>query len=560
MTLRSRVAAAEGETPEEINELGRRTVLDLDDSQDAEQSDFIPGSNVSVLDKAQDATHRRLLDMARDADKLIEDADNKLKEAGKRIKSLVKEGYNPIVFCRYIPTAEYVAEYLHKKLPGVALRAVTGNLPSEERERNVTELGRAEKRVLVCTDCLSEGINLQEHFDAVIHYDLSWNPTRHEQREGRIDRFGQKAKKVRVLTLYGTDNQIDGIVLDVLLRKHKSIRSSLGISVPIPADTNQVVEAIFEGLLLRENQASTSEQRQLLLPGLDEYLKPNREALHSEWENATRREKRSRTMFAQESIKVEEVAAELQAARQAVGSGIDLQCFIRDALQDLGASVFSPEDNLLNADLQTIPEEHLPVRDVLPGNDTLKLGFELPVAHGVEYIQRTHPLVETLASYVMDTALDPKLKGVASRAGVIRSREVTIRTTALLVRFRYHIITVRGKMQYPLLTEDCQVFAFSGSPTDPEWLDPDAVERLLAMRPTGNIQPDIARHHLQRVIEKNQDIKARLVELATQRADELLSAHRRVRTASQQKGLRYRVEPNLPPDLLGIYVYLPDQS
>ena len=41
------------------------------------------------------------------------------------------------------------------------------------------------------------------------------------------------------------------------------------------------------------------------------------------------------------------------------------------------------------------------------------------------------------------------------------------------------------------------------------------------------------------------------------RAEELLQAHRRVRTAARIKGLRYRVEPDLPPDILGIYVYLP---
>ena len=44
------------------------------------------------------------------------------------------------------------------------------------------------------------------------------------------------------------DNQIDGIVLDVLVRKYKVIRTALGISVPVPADTDQVIEAIFEGL------------------------------------------------------------------------------------------------------------------------------------------------------------------------------------------------------------------------------------------------------------------------------------------------------------------------
>ena len=63
-----------------------------------------------------------------------------------------------------------------------------------------------------------------------------------------------------VLTFYGIDNQIDGIVLDVLIRKHKAIRNSLGISVPVPVDTNQVVEAIFEGLLLRGPSGTSAEQ------------------------------------------------------------------------------------------------------------------------------------------------------------------------------------------------------------------------------------------------------------------------------------------------------------
>jgi superfamily II DNA/RNA helicase len=52
---------------------------------------------------------------------------------------------------------------------------------------------RSSQRVLIATDCLSEGINLQEHFTGVLHYDLPWNPNRLEQREGRVDRFGQVA-------------------------------------------------------------------------------------------------------------------------------------------------------------------------------------------------------------------------------------------------------------------------------------------------------------------------------------------------------------------------------
>ena len=80
-------------------------------------------------------------------------------------------------------------------------------------------MGEAEQRLLVATDCLSEGINLQSLFDTVVHYDLSWNPTRHQQREGRVDRFGQPAKLVRSVLLYSPDSAIDGAVLEVILRK-----------------------------------------------------------------------------------------------------------------------------------------------------------------------------------------------------------------------------------------------------------------------------------------------------------------------------------------------------
>src|SRR5206468_8699835 len=134
-------------------------------------------------------------------------------------------------------------------------------LPPAEREERILSLAQSPSRVLVCTDCLSEGINLQEHFNAVVHYDLSWNPTRHEQREGRVDRYGQPKGNVRVVTYYGIDNQIDGIVLDVLLKKHRKIRNSLGISVPLPVDAEKVIEAIFEGLLLREQSAHSNAEQ-----------------------------------------------------------------------------------------------------------------------------------------------------------------------------------------------------------------------------------------------------------------------------------------------------------
>ena len=119
-------------------------------------------------------------------------------------------------------------------------------------------------RILVATDCLSEGINLQEHFDAVVHYDLSWNPTRHEQREGRVDRFGQPSPTVRATLLYGADNPVDGAVLQVILRKAARIREELGVPVPVPDEGRSLTQALLKAVLLRRRGLSDAvEGRQL---------------------------------------------------------------------------------------------------------------------------------------------------------------------------------------------------------------------------------------------------------------------------------------------------------
>jgi superfamily II DNA/RNA helicase len=117
----------------------------------------------------------------------------------------------------------------------------------------------------VATDCLSEGINLQNLFTAVVHYDLSWNPTRHEQREGRVDRFGQKAREVRTTMLYGRDNPVDGAVLHVILRKAESIRKELGVLVPMPDDEGKLTQALVGAVLLRKGAGHRCSSRSALL-------------------------------------------------------------------------------------------------------------------------------------------------------------------------------------------------------------------------------------------------------------------------------------------------------
>jgi superfamily II DNA or RNA helicase len=548
-TLKSRASTLDTETIEEADEIGKRLVLDLVDDEGAEIIDTTAGSDLGEENEEARSNRKKLLELAREAELLKGDKDLKLQKLVAALKKLLKDKCRPIVFCRFINTADYLAEALKDALPRTTeVASITGSLPPAEREERILQLAEAKSHVLVATDCLSEGINLQDHFDAVIHYDLSWNPTRHEQREGRVDRFGQSSDVVHITTVYGVDNQIDGIVLEILIKKHKAIKNSLGISVPVPINSDQVIEAIFEGLLLREKSGKTDQ-----FEIFEEYIKPQKEAFYGEWDRATKRES-IRSMFAQAPIKVEQVQSELDEVRRSLGSSAVVKEFTLDALGRYGAVI--TKSKAIQIDLNETSQS---LKDMLVNSKDpiIKARFEMPVKDDEIYLTRTHQIVESLSSHVLDTALDDHEDAIARRCGVIRTSEVQVRTTVLLLRLRFHIIKTVNGIDHPLLAEESSVIGFTGSAQHPQWLDDADVERLLDVKPDGNIDPDQARHFVEKVIEGFGGLEARLENVAMARGDELLESHKRVRAASRIRGVTYRVEPKLPVDILGVYTYLP---
>jgi superfamily II DNA or RNA helicase len=544
-TLDNRAESIEVDPEAELDELARR-VFDGADDEGVEGADLPPSAALYAS-----AEERRALgELSKAAHELAGESDPKLKQATKLVKTLLTDGFNPIVFCAYIPTAEYVAEHFRAKLPkDVEVIAVTGRIPAAEREQRVLSLEDADRRVLVATDCLSEGVNLQSLFDAVVHYDLAWNPTRHEQREGRVDRFGQPSEKVRVLTYFGRNNAVDGVVLEVLQRKNRTIHERLGISVPVPMGTREVLDAIFEGLVLRgkDEQLSLFEMPDLV---------QKRDALHQEWDAAAEREKRSLSIFAQRTIDVAEVARELEETRTAIGSGSDVSLFVTSALRAAGATVSTGDPVAI--DLRDAP---LALRDALGHpRDQLKARFEPTVPEGVEYLSRTHPIVEALAGYVADTSLDPIGEPLAARCGVMRTDAVETRTTLLLVRMRFDVVTKRGGEERRQLAEEVNLLAFEGAPDAPEWLGSDRAADRFAAEPSGNVGRDQARELVSEVVNASGLLRPPLDRTAHERAEALLDAHTRVREGARMTGVRYAVEPQPPVDILGVYVLLPRPS
>jgi hypothetical protein len=380
-----------------------------------------------------------------------------------------------------------------------------------------------------------------------MHYDLPWNPTRLEQREGRVDRFGQRSPEVRVVTFYGGDNVIDEIVQEVLLRKHKTIRRRLGISIPVPGDASAVMNAVTEHLLLRDNQGIAQQ-----LPGMENLLDTGAEQLLLDWDRAADKEDASRSLFAQHRIDPDEVAADVAEVRNAVGSGADIERFVHTAANLLGGAVTGTDS--VSIDLTTTPLE---LRDrIAPHPLNFAARFDLPVPEGVRYLGRTDPIVAALAGHVFDTALDAQLPGIASRAGAFRTSAVRTRTTLLLARYRFSLTLGRGDQATELVAEDAAVLAFEGTPNDPSWLEDGVAMELLGIVPDSNVTPAQAVDFVREVVSTPDAWRPHVDGRAEERAAELRTSHLRVREAAgASRSVAVAVQH--PADVLGIYVLLP---
>ncbi|MFE8034675.1 helicase-related protein [Thiohalocapsa marina] len=474
--------------------------------------------------------------------------DPKLAILLRHLAQLVDDGYNPVVFCRYVATAHYVGEHLRTHLGNVELEVITGELTPEERRERVESMGEAERRILVATDCLSEGINLQHLFTAVVHYDLAWNPTRHEQREGRVDRFGQRAPEVRCTMLYGQDNPVDGFILNVILRKGEAIQKELGVLVPMPEDAQRINQALVKAALIKRTELRRQPQQM----GFDFGESANILApLEADWQDALEKAKANRTVFAQRRIRPDEIMPEWQRQQDALGSAADVRRFVQSACARLNAPLEPIHRHATGNRFRFLPQH-------LPESLRLRLADEAidqPQTLDFDELHRSHPLVTLLAEHLLEESLRGQAS-LAARCAVTLTDAVEVVTTLYLLRLRHQLGYVRRREPFQLMAEETLTIAVSGR-ANPQWLTDETTGRLLACTPSGNLPPELVKRELDDALELLRRETERLEDLARQRAQALLDDHRRVREAARDVG-QYSVSPCLPVDLIGVYVLLPD--
>lgn len=148
-----------------------------------------------------------------------------------------------IVFTEYRDTQRWLYErLLHAGYPKERLALLYGGQDEQDREHVkqtfTNDPGQSPVRVLLATDAASEGINLQDYCHRVLHWEIPWNPNRLEQRNGRVDRHGQRASSVQIRHFVPAGWQErsseedtledEAAFLWVAVRKVESIRTDLG--------------------------------------------------------------------------------------------------------------------------------------------------------------------------------------------------------------------------------------------------------------------------------------------------------------------------------------------
>ncbi len=292
-------------------------------------------------------------------EQMSEIAQNSRYEANSKVKALlewVRKNLCPdlgkpaakwrdrrvLIFTEYTDTKRYLQQQLQDAIAGSEqenerIDCFTGGMGDERREAIKRAFNTNPKdhplRILIATDAAREGVNLQNYCADLFHFDIPWNPSRMEQRNGRIDRKLQREPVVRC-HYFVLPQRTEDRVLEVLINKTKTIVSELGsLSPVIEKNVSQLlddgIEAKAEQILI--SGIETAEQA-------DESSKNRQGAIREELETV-------RPEIRQLRQQEEELQQMLSRSQQWLG--LDDRAFreaISASLELLGASPLQPQE------------------------------------------------------------------------------------------------------------------------------------------------------------------------------------------------------------------------
>ncbi|MCR5833159.1 MAG: DEAD/DEAH box helicase [Selenomonadaceae bacterium] len=188
-----------------------------------------------------------------------------------------------VIFTERIETMNYLAEHLKAdlKLKADEIKTISGSMSDVEQQELVEQFGAANSKmkILVASDVASEGLNLHYRCHRLIHFDIPWSLMTFQQRNGRIDRYGQeKSPDIRYMLITSKNKRIhgDARIMEILIGKEKAAHDNIGDPAmlmnkfTVEGEENVVGEAIENGTPPEEFGESLSEKETLWDTFLDD--------------------------------------------------------------------------------------------------------------------------------------------------------------------------------------------------------------------------------------------------------------------------------------------------
>ena len=311
-------------------------------------------------------------------------------------------GRKVIVFTEYKDTLDYLQAYLEERGYAGRIAILHGHLNRQGRLAAEQLFHQPETAILLATDAASEGLNFQRGCWTVIHNELPWNPNRLEQRNGRVDRWGQ-THTVEVYNMVMRDT-LEAHILMILEEKLQRIRAELGdvsdvLSVTGPLD----LDTLLMDSTVRVEEGDVPEAMRVLDEQVEQALAQGREALDA---------CRAQFLTAPGAFGPEEylqVEASEQSTYQALPHSAELEQFATSTLSLIGGSATSVEDmeHVWTLDIPQSLRRH-GVRDCYEratfARETALSDPERPPA--IDFIALGHPLLDALIASVKSDARD----------------------------------------------------------------------------------------------------------------------------------------------------------
>ncbi len=338
-----------------------------------------------------------------------------------------------IVFTSYKDTLDYYAEHFKSTL-GCPVFTLDGSLSESERNRRFDAFSESPEAVLIATDVISEGVNLQSASCMVVHESVPYNPNRLDQRNGRVDRYGQKSPLVYIRTLYCKDTS-DEDVMELLVRKLDRMRRDQGFSPPFFATEETVLRVLTKKRKKREQKAVV------------QYT------LDDEWFNQeVLKRMESEGFYGQSDVKVAEVSDKLKELHAKVGTPEELRRHVVGGLRYFTCTVSEKPDHTLAVKLSN-PRLHVPgFEKELP---KVVLNPEDKALHpSATLIDVGHPLVRRLNALIRQQGFTGEER---ARSAAFVSAEVP---RATLVA--HGILRAVSQTTPPVLLEELVVFGVQG--------------------------------------------------------------------------------------------------